>query len=111
MCRYVIALSTELVVSYLLLNNAELQPLQCSEFILSLPVHTRELTLKVRSYNSLFSDSHWQAGEHSPSDGVVDLLTSFPFSQNEYFLWQCFIVPKLMSNLYEGCNYSRGHLR
>jgi len=58
MCRYVIALSTELGVSCVLVNNAELQPLQSSKFILSLPVHTRKLTLKVLSYNSLFSDSH-----------------------------------------------------
>jgi len=50
MCRYVTALSTELVVSCVLVNNAELQLLQCSKFILSLPLHTRELTLKVSMF-------------------------------------------------------------
>jgi len=62
MCRYVIVLSAELLVSCVLVNNAELKPLQCSKFILSLPVHTRELTFKVRSYNSLFSIHISRAG-------------------------------------------------
>jgi len=35
--------------------------------------------------SSLFSDSHYQAGEHSSSTDVVHLLTTFPFRKTNTF--------------------------